>query len=743
MLLLKLKRLSIESKLKILAIFPLIFIIGLSFFMIYDSYEKDLKLKNVEKLLILNTKISLLLHETQKERGLSVAYLESKNDTFKKNLLNQRELTNNKIDEFKTYLVDFSYYPNQGKINIENVLKELSKIENIRNEINELKVKSKNVISYYSNLNSSLLSFVANSSYIAENEKIINNLTAYYNFLMAKERAGLERAMGSNTFTNKTFGEGMFLNFLSLINEQTVFMENFYIYGFDYEEFVKEKMQNSSVKEVQKMRDILLSYGENKNVIFDIEASYWFKTISEKINILKEIDDYISKDMIEQINIIKKDQFDKMIFILGLAIFIILITILSVSFFTKSIKRGFEKVTIGIEQFMRYLNKEINELDYISLGTKGLLGNLAKSINYNIDKINGNLEKDLLCVGETTITLDKVEKGFYSCRIMSQAENPQVRILAKTINKMLDNQQNVINNILKNLGEYTNYNYLGVIDIKGLNGESKQMVDGINSLGEAITTMLVENKNNGETLKQASNQLLKNVDELNRSSNDAAARLEETAAAVEEISSNIVSSTQNISQMAQNANELTSAANEGEKLAKQTVISMEEINSQVTAINEAITIIDQIAFQTNILSLNAAVEAATAGEAGRGFAVVAQEVRNLASRSAEAANEIKSLVENASTKSNQGKDIAALMINGYDKLNININNTLSLIKEVENASKEQKYGIEQISDAINSLDKQTQINANIATQTHEIALETSNLASDVVNATNSKIFRGK
>jgi methyl-accepting chemotaxis protein len=743
MLLLKLKRLSIESKLKILAIFPLIFIIGLSFFMIYDSYEKDLKLKNVEKLLILNTKISLLLHETQKERGLSVAYLESKNDTFKKNLLNQRELTNNKIDEFKTYLVDFSYYPNQGKINIENVLKELSKIENIRNEINELKVKSKNVISYYSNLNSSLLSFVANSSYIAENEKIINNLTAYYNFLMAKERAGLERAMGSNTFTNKTFSEGTFLNFLNLVTEQVVFMENFHIYGFDYEEFVKEKMQNSSVKEVQKMRDILLSYGENKNVTFDIEASYWFKTISEKINILKEIDDYISKDMIEQINIIKKDQFDKMIFILGLAIFIILITILSVSFFTKSIKRGFEKVTIGIEQFMRYLNKEINELDYISLGTKGLLGNLAKSINYNIDKINGNLEKDLLCVGETTITLDKVEKGFYSCRIMSQAENPQVRILAKTINKMLDNQQNVINNILKNLGEYTNYNYLGVIDIKGLNGESKQMVDGINSLGEAITTMLVENKNNGETLKQASNQLLKNVDELNRSSNDAAARLEETAAAVEEISSNIVSSTQNISQMAQNANELTSAANEGEKLAKQTVISMEEINSQVTAINEAITIIDQIAFQTNILSLNAAVEAATAGEAGRGFAVVAQEVRNLASRSAEAANEIKSLVENASTKSNQGKDIAALMINGYDKLNININNTLSLIKEVENASKEQKYGIEQISDAINSLDKQTQINANIATQTHEIALETSNLASDVVNATNSKIFRGK
>ena len=82
---------------------------------------------------------------------------------------------------------------------------------------------------------------------------------------------------------------------------------------------------------------------------------------------------------------------------------------------------------------------------------------------------------------------------------------------------------------------------------------------------------------------------------------------------------------------------------------------MDEINTQVNAINEAITVIDQIAFQTNILSLNAAVEAATAGEAGKGFAVVAQEVRNLASRSSEAAKEIKELVLNATTKANQGK----------------------------------------------------------------------------------------
>jgi len=170
---------------------------------------------------------------------------------------------------------------------------------------------------------------------------------------------------------------------------------------------------------------------------------------------------------------------------------------------------------------------------------------------------------------------------------------------------------------------------------------------------------------------------------------------------------------------------------------------MDDINAQVSAITEAITIIDQIAFQTNILSLNAAVEAATAGEAGKGFAVVAAEVRNLASRSAEAANEIKSLVLNATTKSNQGKDIAALMIKGYGNLNQNISSTLSLIKDVENGAKEQKIAMEQIADAINSLDKQTQVNANIANQTNDIASQTSGLASNVVSAVNSKKFREK
>jgi methyl-accepting chemotaxis protein len=245
------------------------------------------------------------------------------------------------------------------------------------------------------------------------------------------------------------------------------------------------------------------------------------------------------------------------------------------------------------------------------------------------------------------------------------------------------------------------------------------------------------------TLDESSNILLGNVDKLNISSNEAAASLEETAAAIEEITSNIRNNTQNIAKMASFSSSVTKSANDGETLANQTTVAMDEINTQVNLINEAISIIDQIAFQTNILSLNAAVEAATAGEAGKGFAVVAQEVRNLASRSAEAAKEIKTIVENATKKANQGKEIANYMINGYKELNQNISQTINLISDIEMSSKEQLMGIEQINDAVNSLDQQTQQNAAVANQTHEVSLITDQIAKLIVSSADEKEFKGK
>ena len=240
------------------------------------------------------------------------------------------------------------------------------------------------------------------------------------------------------------------------------------------------------------------------------------------------------------------------------------------------------------------------------------------------------------------------------------------------------------------------------------------------------------------TLSESSNILLSNVNELNLSSNKAATSLEETAAALEEITGITKNNTQNAIKMANLSKDVKNSVALGEELANKTASSMDEINSEVKSINEAISIIDQIAFQTNILSLNAAVEAATAGEAGKGFAVVAQEVRNLASRSAEAAKEIKNLVENATHKTDQGKKISDEMINGYHNLNNLITETINIIQNVSIASNEQLKGIEQINSAVTILDKTTQENAAEANNVSAIADQTLKMAQVLVEDAKTK-----
>ena len=421
-----------------------------------------------------------------------------------------------------------------------------------------------------------------------------------------------------------------------------------------------------------------------------------------------------------------------------LIISIVLIFVILYNKVVKSLNR-FEK---GLQSFFKYINKESSDVNMLDDKAKDEFGEMASEVNRNIVKTKDLLEQDSKLIDDVKRIVEEAKDGILYDRIEAKTDNASLEELKTIFNQMLDIMaENICGDVKKIQCALEKFQKLDFTHrISNPTGKTSQ---GLNALAEIINKMLVDNKTNGVTLQDNANELLNNVQKLSTASNEAAASLEETAAALEQITGNISNNTENVVKMSSYANELTNSSNEGQKLAQETTVSMDEINEQVGAINEAISVIDQIAFQTNILSLNAAVEAATAGEAGKGFAVVAQEVRNLAARSAEAAKEIKDLVENATSKANSGKEIADKMIHGYNGLNENISKTLELIKDVEMASKEQQSGIVQINDAVNELDQQTQANASVANQTKEIAESTQSIAQSVVEDADGKEFIGK
>ncbi|MCT7580193.1 methyl-accepting chemotaxis protein [Aliarcobacter butzleri] len=405
----------------------------------------------------------------------------------------------------------------------------------------------------------------------------------------------------------------------------------------------------------------------------------------------------------------------------------------------KRVVGGIDRIKIYIDDLMDFVFFRTNHIRKAEYIKNDDIGQILKELNKYVEKFDVMRKDDMHVLGEVVIALDKVSQGIYTSQIHADSNNFMIHTLKRVVNQMLATTNKNMEELVKIVGEYSQDDYRSQMDIDPiLKGKMLLTMQRINHLGKELNENAKNNLQNGHLLEKNSTTMNKSVESLAAKANEQAASLEQTAAALEEITSITKNNTQNASKMANLSNDVKNSVILGEKLANQTNLSMDEINTQVTAINEAISVIDQIAFQTNILSLNAAVEAATAGEAGKGFAVVAQEVRNLASRSAEAAREIKDLVENATSKANQGKRISDEMSKGYDNLNKLISETIDIIKDVSVASNEQLQGIEQINDAISMLDRVTQENAHEANKVADIANETLHMAQALVQTAKTK-----
>jgi methyl-accepting chemotaxis protein len=421
------------------------------------------------------------------------------------------------------------------------------------------------------------------------------------------------------------------------------------------------------------------------------------------------------------------------LFLYTISFIIIALTLLTVLLVVNKVTSPLKVLQNELNLFFDFILHKTNEIKPFQVHSKDEIGQMVESINSSIEEIVQGVKKDQEAIAQTALVCEQASFGNLSVQINAQANNASINNLTTIINNLLNSLNYNVNRVLKVLDEYSKDTYTNKIKSSGkTTGEVRQLFNQVDFLGETLVRLSSQNLKNGLALQEKSKIFATNVDKLAASSNNQKISLEEATQSLNLVLQKTEETTQNAYIMEQYARDVISSSKKGEELANKTTMAMDEINQKVTTINEAIEVIDQIAFQTNILSLNAAVEAATAGEVGKGFAVVAQEVRNLASRSAEAAKEIKSLVQNATVQTRLGKDISMQMKEEYLTLNENINNTTDIINKVTNDSQEQNSNIANINIMIENINQETKNNAKIANDTNIVAKEANEIAQKIV-----------
>jgi methyl-accepting chemotaxis protein len=592
----KMKTLSIKTKLLLLSLVPLIALIYFTTQQTIQNIHFKNELEHTQKLVDLSKKISLLIHETQKERGMSAGYIGSHGVRFRDMLPKQRGATNKRRKEFETLInnFDFTDYPLLQK-HLNTIKHTLSLLDKKRLKVTNQEYSLKDTVSYYTGLNNVLLDAVSEIAKQSPSNEITKMLAGYTAFLKAKERAGIERAVLSSVFAQNSFPDGYYKKFIRLVSLQDAYLDTFeHISPKNIVDFYNKKMQDPSIKETNKLRAI----ADQKATIgnFGIDSEYWFNTITKKINILKEIDDKIAQEITAKIETLATSSMHSVY----LGIFVILFTSLLALFMIRDIDQRIK----NLKDTINYIASEKEFSRDIPITSEDEFGEIQHSLKHLVLSVKEALQ--------------------YAKNSASQNENISTELV------------NTFENISKNIHQETS------------------VVDAIVKSSRELEQTLLATQDEANETKVQTQYAKEKVEEAK----------------------DVITST--IAQIQSNA-----------EIEHDLADKLNTLSSDAEQVKGVLSIIGDIADQTNLLALNAAIEAARAGEHGRGFAVVADEVRKLAEKTQQSLIDINATIS----------IIVQAILDASQTMNHNIKNIETLIHNTDNVQE----NMNQISKSMDSV----------------------------------------
>jgi len=285
-----LNNIKMRNKLMLMLALPVLSMLYFSIGSLISSYDTANRMDQLQNSMVLAGKISLMVHEVQKERGMSAGYLGSKGEKFADELMDQRHLTDKRIADLKDFVESFEGGLLDSKL--ESAATMILPIASLRSKVTDLHVSVGYAVTTYTAVNTAYLDVIGEIVNASPDGNVARMASAYYNFLQSKERAGIERAVLSNAFAKQAFAQGMYQKFSSLVSAQTLFEGQFVNFATDeMRDLYKKTMDSPVVKETERMRSMALTWDTLGDMVLTVDANEWFDRQTDKINLMKNVDD--------------------------------------------------------------------------------------------------------------------------------------------------------------------------------------------------------------------------------------------------------------------------------------------------------------------------------------------------------------------------------------------------------------------------------------------------------------------